>query len=39
MNNWDVPDRIRTIGFAVTEDGFILPALSVAAVECRKLGY
>jgi uncharacterized protein with GYD domain len=35
MNNFEIPDRIRTVGLAVAEDGITIPALSVAAIECQ----
>ncbi len=38
MNHWTAPDRVRTVGLPVSEARIRLPALSVAAVECRARG-
>ena len=34
MNHFNAPDRVRTVDMTVFEDGVMLPALSVAAIEC-----
>ncbi|MFH0761327.1 MAG: alpha-L-arabinofuranosidase C-terminal domain-containing protein [Bacteroidota bacterium] len=36
MNHFDAPDRIRTIGLSLSENGLTLPALSIVAIECAK---
>ena len=35
MNHWKAPDRVRTIAVATQPNGLTLPALSVAAIECK----
>jgi len=35
MNHFDTPDRIRAYPLVLPENGLILPALSVAAIECE----
>ena len=36
INYFGAPDRIRTVGLAVTDGGITLPALSVTAIECKR---
>ncbi len=35
MNHWTAPDRIKTVALPVSPKGIVLPALSVAAIECE----
>jgi len=36
MNHFEAPDRIRTVGLTLSENGLTLPALSIVAIECEK---